>query len=489
MSMSEMRAELDRLRAEVGRLSEENERLAAEAAEAERRRAELERLLSRLAAELRSEKGIVRRYNLDRFVSTKDNAFRAAARAADSRRPYPGAKRGPKRGSRNFAGLDLEALSSGNEPLEGLVRVGERECYSIELHKARIEVRKVVYRSYRRPDGSVAEPPTAAGRAGPVGRPPVLQVRPRRPRLPLRRLVGALGAANIHADLLQLGEGRRRGREAGVRGDTLLAPADRRGRMPRRRDAAQDGQGGGNGYLFAFSADGGKGKVRALRFSKTRGADGVVDPVLEGFGGVVTVDGYDRLEASMPVQRCLAHARREWAELAKSGDKGAEPAVAAFDAVFADERAAREASDGSPGSLLSARLSGLMPGHVEALKAMMRSMGEGSPQGVAAEEGRRLLPQNGGRAATIHVRRAGGPGQQRGREVRQEGRAGEEELPIRPGRGRRRVGRNRPHPHRDGGRQPRRADGLPKVRAFKQVRRRGRPQFVSALVGQGPGRA
>ena len=122
MSMSEMRAELDRLRAEVGRLSEENERLAAEAAEAERRRAELERLLSRLAAELRSEKGIVRRYNLDRFVSTKDNAFRAAAGAADSRRPSPGAKRGPKRGSRNFAGLDLEALSSGPRRREGMLQ-------------------------------------------------------------------------------------------------------------------------------------------------------------------------------------------------------------------------------------------------------------------------------------------------------------------------------------------------------------------------------
>ena len=170
MSTSEMRAELDRLRAEVGRLSEENERLAAEAAEAERRRAELERLLSRLAAELRSEKGIVKRYNLDRFVSTKDNAFRAAAGAADAKRPAAGAKRGPKKGSRNFAGLDLEALSSGNEPLvvdpaeplEGLVRVGERKCYSIELRRARIEVRKVVYRSYRRPDGSIAEPPTAA---------------------------------------------------------------------------------------------------------------------------------------------------------------------------------------------------------------------------------------------------------------------------------------------------------------------------------------
>lgn len=48
-------------------------------------RAELERLLSRLAAELRSEKGIVKRYNLDRFVSAKGNAFRAAA-ASSSRR-------------------------------------------------------------------------------------------------------------------------------------------------------------------------------------------------------------------------------------------------------------------------------------------------------------------------------------------------------------------------------------------------------------------
>lgn len=357
MSVSEMRAELDRLRAEVGRLSEENERLAAEAAEAERRRAELERLLSRLAAELRSEKGIVRRYNLDRFVSTKDNAFRAAARAADSRRPSPGAKRGPKKGSRNFAGLDLEALSSGNEPLvvdpgeplEGLVRVGERECYSIELHRARIEVRKVVYRSYRRPDGSVAEPPTAAPIPGSPAGPGLLadlQFCKYALGVPGYRYVGwsALSGLPISTQTFcNWARGAAEAERPVYEAILSSLPSIGAGECHADETPLKMAKEGRNGYLFAFSADGGKGKVRALRFSKTRGTDGVVDPVLEGFGGVVTVDGYagyDRLEASMPVQRCLAHARRKWAELAKSGDKGAEPAVAAFDAVFADERAA-----------------------------------------------------------------------------------------------------------------------------------------------------
>lgn len=62
----------------------------------------------------------------------------------------------------------------------------------------------------------------------------------------------------------------------------------------------------------------------------------------------------------------------------------------------------------TPGSLLSARLSGPMPGHVEALKAMMRSMGGGSPKGSprkrAADyflkmEGGLLLFMSDGRAS------------------------------------------------------------------------------------------
>ena len=398
MSTSEMRAELGRLRAEVGRLSAENERLAAEAAEAERRRAELERLLSRLAAELRSEKGIVKRYNLDRFVSTKDNAFRAAARAADAKRPAAGAKRGPKKGSRNFAGLDLEALSSGNEPLvvdpaeplEGLVRVGERECYSIELRRARIEVRKVVYRSYRRPDGSIAEPPTAAPIPGSPAGPGLLadlQFCKYALGVPGYRYVGWSALSGLPVSTQTFCNWARGAAEAErpvYEAILSSVPSIGAGECHADETPLKMAKEGKNGYLFAFSADGAKGKVRALRFSKTRSTEGVVDGVLGGFGGVVTVDGYagyDRLEAGMPVQRCLAHARRKWAELAKSGDKGAEPAVAAFDAVFADERAAREASDGSPGSLLKARLAGPMPGHVEALRAMMRSMGEGSPKG------------------------------------------------------------------------------------------------------------
>ena len=338
MSTSEMRAELDRLRAE------------------------LERLLSRLAAELRSEKGIVRRYNLDRFVSTKDNAFRAAARAADAKRPAAGAKRGPKKGSRNFAGLDLEALSSGNEPLvvdpaeplEGLVRVGERECYSIELRRARIEVRKVVYRSYRRPDGSVAEPPTAAPIPGSPAGPGLLadlQFCKYALGVPGYRYVGWSALSGLPVSTQTFCNWARGAAEAErpVYGAMLSSvPSIGAGECHADETPLKMAKEGKNGYLFAFSADGAKGKVRALRFSKTRSTEGVVDGVLGGFGGVVTVDGYagyDRLEAGMPVQRCLAHARRKWAELAKSGDKGAEPAVAAFDAVFADERAAREASD------------------------------------------------------------------------------------------------------------------------------------------------
>lgn len=379
------------LRAELARLRAENDAL----------REEVSRLESRLAGlvkELGSERAIVKRYNMERFSTKRDLESPSAAPSKPAGKKKPGRKPG-SRASEPFAAA-LERLSRGNDPIvvdpaEGmgdeersaLRPLGSRESYQVEYVQPRIVVRKVVYKSYVGPGGRPVSAPSIAPIPGSPAGPGLLadaQFSKYALGVPAYRYArwssAALGIKVSPQTATNWIVGASEA-EAGVYGEILSSLASS-GAAEAHVDESPVVMklAGKRGFMFALSSDGGR-PIRGYAFSETRSTEGVVDRLLDGFSGVLTVDGYrgySRFAESLSIQRCMAHARRKFTDLAKVGDAEAAEVARLFDEVFECEREAR-ARAGECG-MLEARLSGGMPGAVERLRAKVEGIFEAAPE-------------------------------------------------------------------------------------------------------------
>lgn len=398
-------------------LSERVKSLEARNAALEDDRRQLADALAKVSAELGDKESVIRRYSCERFYSKRDSVYKDAAKAAD--RPSPsGAKRGRKPGTRNFGGIDLEALSRGSEPIvldaaaslpEGeramLVRVGEDESYRIELTRAKVAVRKVIRPLYKKADGKMAQAPSDAPISGsPAGASLLadLQFSKYGLGIPDYRYRGWLALSGFPAStqLLTkwtLGAAEAEAAVAMAITASLAASGAKEAHIDEtpvemvKEASPKTGKLGKRGYMFVLSADGPRHKVRAYSFSMARESS-AAEAMLGGWKGTIVCDGYagyDRFAGypGMKVQRCLAHARRKWADLAKSGRPGAEERCALFDRLFEEERKLK-ASGASPEERLKARNSPEYRAIVEAISSSMRnalsSFPEKSPEWSAA---------------------------------------------------------------------------------------------------------
>lgn len=101
-------------------------------------------------------------------------------------------------------------------------------------------------------------------------------------------------------------------------------------------------------YIFVYSSDYYSHPVDVYDFSQSRETAGSAD-LLEGFGGALVVDGYAGYnEVPLRKQRCWAHARRKFYDIAKTlpaakrKESEACKVVAMMDSLFAEEREWRE---------------------------------------------------------------------------------------------------------------------------------------------------
>lgn len=372
-------------------ISEQQKRIDGQ----EKRIAEQTRKIDRLAEQIAKlqkmideKKAIIKRLGMERFVNKEDgNAYPKSHSAIveSGRQHLPSSektkgKRGRKEGSRNYSLMDLEELSKKNPveyadnleelkkqyPDAEIVRFGEDGVtYRINRIKAHIEVIKIVTRKYRvtEPGGEshVLSAPSSAvinhSFAGASLLADLITVRLSM-CVPIYRYYGWLSREGLDVDMRTV-------YKWFMSCATVLTPVyEEMKRQLRMLDfpvwhvdetyfKAVDliGEGREHSFMFLISADKGDAKVRMYLFSETRETDLLV-PMLKDFGGTLVVDGYggyDRFREDMPIQYCLEHCKRRFANIAKTikDPKAREAsdalkAVMKIDAVLLNEKAIRE---------------------------------------------------------------------------------------------------------------------------------------------------
>jgi transposase len=421
MSGTNAKPTYEELEARLAEALAEADSLKARVASLQRDNGDLAKALAGVIAELGDKKDIIKRYNLERFYSKRDSVYKDAAKAAEAgaKGAAGGKKRGRKKGSKSYAGMDLERLSKESEPITldaaealseseraSLVRIGEATSYLIEVARARIRVRKVVRPAYRAAGGRIIQAPSSAPIPGSYAGPSLLadcQFSKFEMGVPEYRYQGWLSIEGLHTTsqtingwVLGAADAERPVYDeissSLASSGALEAHVDETPIEMIRERSPKSGKLGKSGYMFALSADGAR-KLRLYRFSKTRETSPTVDGWLKEWNGGLVVDGYsgyDRfdVEGGMTVQRCLAHARRKWADLAKVGRPGASERCVLFDEVFASEREIASKNPKTPEERLTMRRGERAQSAAEALKKGMRealaSAPEKSPEWSAA---------------------------------------------------------------------------------------------------------
>lgn len=380
---------------------------------------------------LNNSKSVVRRLNLQRFFSPRDNAAMDEARKEEEKAKKESkeekadaegnAKLGRPVGSKTHQDYleSLAKLAEENEPLSedalarlpeeertAYVKIGEDVGYLLTKTTEKITVRKVIRPAYKnRETGKIIKEPSHAPLLGCFAGPSVLSdllLMKYGLGVPHYRYCGYLRVSGIPVDTQTL----YRWSEGACR--VLKPVCGSLQSLLRRADVVHidetpvrelDAEGRVHAYVFVFSAEVDGHRIRLYRFNEDRKTD-IVDEVLgKDYRGLIVVDGYDgydRFERlGLSVQRCLVHARRKWTDilsgLPKKARKGSFPekAVKCFDSVFRDEEVIRQIGPKTPEERLKLRKSPENAAHIEELRKMMREAKEkyakGTPEQKAAD--------------------------------------------------------------------------------------------------------
>lgn len=368
-------------------------------------RDELRRLYDEMKTKYEREVVLVKKANIERFVSCSDSVcLTSQERKAYSRKKLPSTsdkakeKRRPKR---TYTPDDLAALSQGNSVISNdiltqlrtehpdwdFVRIGEDVSYVIERVKAHVVVHKVVTPKYRTSQDrehiyqALSFAPISHSYVGPgllsdmctakfqFGMPVYryhLWLKGCGFEMPMRTIYGYLmKAAGILEPIYReienvIREGKQR--YVGI-DETYLKVVD---------EISDDRE---HCYVYVLQCESGGRKIRFFRYTGSRSSD-YVKRLLSGYQGTVLVDGYsgyDSMPDGIKRQRCMSHLRRKFADITKTvpddrkKDSVAYQIVMRIDRIFALEKEIRERKL-SPMEVLAERNSPEYLKEVDALK-------------------------------------------------------------------------------------------------------------------------
>ena len=344
-----------------------------------------DRLMKELQAELEQKKRIIIRANTERFLDREDGrAYPGRSRSEvrkEGRLHLSGdgkGKGGRKAGTRNYSQMDLGELSKGNDVISNdcleemkashpdwdFVRFDERTSYVVTRVRAHIVAHKAITPGYlaTRPDrtaAAVSVPSLSVINHSFAGAgllsdlvtvKYVFGVPPHRYCLWLQRegihvdLRTVYGWLESVSDLCRPVYDEIKG-ELGSLGFPVYHIDETYFKIV---DFVKEGS--ENSYMFMLSGEKPGKKVKLYMFSKDRRTD-LLLPVLKGYRGKLTVDGYagyDRFAGDIGIQYCLEHLKRRFADIAKTLTDSRKETSASFravkliDRILANEKAIAE---------------------------------------------------------------------------------------------------------------------------------------------------
>ena len=344
----------------------------------------LNETISELTKVLIKEKEIVKKYNLERYFSKADRPIRTATKEAKRSNGLPSTivreKKTPgrKAGSKNFGDNFLEELSLENEPITldiaqqltsnnpsvSLHKVTEETSFLIKRVKAHVLVYKVIMQVYKDENGTFhkAELPTpifhssidASLLSDAITMKYFLGVPEYRYGKWLKNEGLPFSQKTINnwalqsASLLEPFYNNLKGLFTQPDLDIATIHIDETWLDVIENKAL----GRDKNFVFAYSAFTNQGKIPFFEYTPTRQIDSV-KKILSDYNAVVTVDGYAGYNSlrslGITIQRCMVHARREFANIVKTltddqlKDSSAYKVVLLMDKIFHEEKKMREA--------------------------------------------------------------------------------------------------------------------------------------------------
>ena len=348
-----------------------NEQLAY-IASLEAQLAEKNKEIEELKLLLSNEKAIVKKYNVERFVSKEDP--KTKTNGLKSTVEIKAKPKGRKKGSKNFGKNYLEELSKLNEPISldiaqsmkdaTLTKIDEETTYLVKRIKASIKVYKVIIPVYKASNNKIYR---AENNLTPIHH-GIIDSSLLSDAICMKYFLGVpeyryakwLESENLPFSQKTLNNWR-------LQAANVLTPfyeylktlfADKSLNISNIHidetwldvvDNKKDGR--DKSYVFCYSAKTNKGKIPLFEFSTTRQTQSVENN-LNGYDQTITIDGYAGYNSvgtgKITKQRCMVHARREFANIVKTLNKvqqtqsKAYEIVQKFDLIFHQESVFKE---------------------------------------------------------------------------------------------------------------------------------------------------
>ena len=364
----EEQAEIASLKAEHKRLSEEYARLQSEAVKKDEKINKLEAKVDELMKIIVKDEHLLKKYNVERYDSkadipkskttVKEKRTNGLPSTVTKDKKSPGRKKGSKNFGENFLEersletepltLDIaESLKSEN-PAITLHKISEETSYLVKRIRARVIVYKVIMPKYRDEAGNFykAELPTpifhsqidASLLSDSIAMKYFLGVPEHRyakwlksEGLPFEQKTinnWALQSANVLEPFYNYLKNLFTNPEMAVSNinidETWLDVIENKA------------LGRDKNYVFCYSAITKYGKLPFFEYSSTRQINSV-EAILKEYNATVTVDGYTGYNAlrnkGIKIQRCMVHARREFANIVKTTPKDKLKESAAYKVV------------------------------------------------------------------------------------------------------------------------------------------------------------
>lgn len=328
----------------------------------------LNKQIHELTKILVQEKELVKKYNLERYVTKADSPRPKGSAKKPRTNGLPSTVQSPKKepgrppGSKNFGDEFLETLAAENEPITldiattllannpnlSLQKIKEETSFLVKRIKARVVVYRVIMPIYKDPNGAFyrEELPTPIFHSQIdasllsdsitmkyfLGVPEYRYAKWLRGEgLPFTQKTinnWALQSANVLEPFYQYLKTLFTNPESNIENihidETWLDVIENKA------------LGRDKNYVFAYSAITKHGKLPLFEYSTSRQTD-TVQKTLQDYNAVVTVDGYTGYNVlrsnGVTIQRCLVHARREFANIVKTITEDQKRHSAAYNVV------------------------------------------------------------------------------------------------------------------------------------------------------------
>lgn len=377
-------------------------------------------LIKIILAHAENQKELLNKYNLARFYSPRDNAYKDKLNELDKpeekvekevkeeKEEKPKSNAGRPTGSKNFSDVDLEELSKENEPIvldcldkipeeeKGLyVKISDEVGYVLEYIPGKLRVRKVIKPKYKKITNEedkttiICEPSHSPILNSIVDSTLLADILMMKYGfgVPHYRYVSwfsktcfpidtqtlyrwTAGACNALHPLYNTYKERIKEADIIHIDETPIRTIDADNRV--------------NGYIFVFSCKKDNKTYRYYHFSKDRKTSIVDEVIGKDYKGVIVVDGYDGYDRfskqGINIQRCWVHADRKFKDILKGIPKKevknheANKIVSMFETVFRDEEEINQIGPKTAEERLTLRKDPKRTKHVDDLVAELESV-------------------------------------------------------------------------------------------------------------------